>query len=91
MSAIRSATSADYARFLVLAHLALMARPSAVDGAPLTVGGAVVRREAARPSETPAGVALHAPAGLVAGGDLAIAYTVSPNPQNGRGRHETLI
>lgn len=71
--AIRSATSADYARFLVLAHLALMARQSAADGAPLTVDGAPVRRGLARPSETPAGVALHAPAGLVAGGGLSHA------------------
>ncbi len=70
---LQSATSADYARFLVLAHLALAARRAAADGAPLTVGVSLVRREAARPSETPAGVALHAPAGRGAGGGLSHA------------------
>ena len=100
MTALPSAATADdYARLLVLAGLALAARPAAAEGAPLTLGVSLVRRGMARPSETPAGVALShlyaggtAPAGLVVGGarDL-ITSTVSPKPQNGRGSHAELI
>lgn len=81
-----------FAQSLAAASLQyIAARQAAADGAPFTVSDSMVRRGMAHSSETPAGVALRAPAGLVAGGDLAIAYTVSPKSQNGRGSHAELI